>query len=385
MFKGFRKVIFSTFLLTLVGACKPAATPVPTPLRTTVLPAPVTSLPPTSTGLPPTATSILPTSTRLLPTPSVTPPVGADILIGMPISLDTAARVERLHTLEGHRDKVYSVAFSPDSRFLASASFDGTVKLWDMAVWQIIREFKHSADYGLEVFFLADNVHISSDSGMVWNIDSGETEQLLSDSHRVTFSPDGVWMAANGRDSLTIEVWRVGNRQLQWETPTNHVGHIYSLAFSADGRLLASGSSMGATDTSDYTVKVWDVATGQEVFTLKGHRGDVHALAFSPDGKLLASASIDTTVKVWDLQTGKLLRTLNNKDGMYDVTFSPDGSLLATAVCDRTVKLWDVVSGRLVRTLIHGDEVMSVAFSPDGNLLASGAYDNKIYLWGIIR
>jgi len=106
------------------------------------------------------------------------------------------------------------------------------------------------------------------------------------------------------------------------------------VAFSPDGKRLASVSS-------DQTVKVWDAATGQELFTLKGHTGTVHTVAFSPDGTRLASASDDKTVKVWDARTGQEVLTLKgHTTPIWSVAFSPDGQRLASASVD-AVKVWN--------------------------------------------
>jgi len=317
------------------------------------------------------------------PNPASALPVEAEVSYRAPITVNNTPGIELLQTLEGTNSFIFGVAFSLSGSLFGAASMDGVIRLWEPVTWQPIGEFTIKNSYYSELFFLADNARLSSDSGTVLYIATGETEHKFSDPHRVTFSPDGNWMAANGRDTLHLELWRIDGWQMEWEILTNHVGRIYSMAFSPDSQLIATGSSMGPQDTSDFTVRLWDVASGQEVLALPGHTKDIHALAFSPDGSLLASASIDTTVRVWDVRTGQLLHTLYNRDGMYDVTFSPDGSLLATAVCDRTVKLWDVTKGLQVRTLTHGGEVMTVAFSPEGSLLASGAYDGKVYLWGI--
>ena len=90
-------------------------------------------------------------------------------------------------------------------------------------------------------------------------------------------------------------------------------------------------------------------------------------------------------VELWDVASGQELHTLRQGNGLYGVAFSPDGGLVASAGCDRTVKLWDAASGKLLRTLPHADEVLTVAFSPDATLLASGGYDDQIYLWGLPR
>jgi WD40 repeat protein len=393
----FKTVILFT-LITLIGACGSAATDVsPT---ATLVPATATriALEPTQTPLLPTATPVLTMMSTISPstaaptpamvptitTPSPTPtpqvePTGSN---GTPFTLDTVARVECLRKLEGHNNGLYGLAFSPDGQFLGSYSLDGVVQLWDPASWQVIREYTASSVWGWRLFFLADNAHISSGNGTVWDIASGQLEHALNGEHHVTFSPDGVWMAANGRGKLTIELWRVEDWDLERDIVTSHAGDIFTMAFSPDSQMLASAAN-SLPNTPGFSVKLWDVLTGQELFTLQGHQDAIHGLAFSPDGKWLASASMDTTVKVWDVQTGQLLHTLQTRAELFDVTFSPDSTLVAAALNNNTVELWDVASGRLARTLNHGGEVVSVAFSPDGALLASGAYDSKVYLWGI--
>src|SRR5438128_1557550 len=110
---------------------------------------------------------------------------------------------------------------------------------------------------------------------------------------------------------------------------------------------------------------------------LKGHQGSVLGVAFSPDGKILASCSRDKTIKLWDPATGELQRTLTEHTAdVYDVTFSPKGNLLASAGRDKTIKLWQMPAAKLIRTLEgHTDIVRSVAFAPDQKTLASGSVD----------
>jgi WD40 repeat protein len=299
------------------------------------------------------------------------------------ITPDTAGQVELLHRHDGHESRLYGLAFSPDGRYFASSTLDGTVQVWDPDSWQVVREFTAPDVFGWRLFFLADNAHISSGNGTVWDISSGEMVHTLSGEHHVTFSPDGVWMAANGRGQFSIELWRVEDWQLEGEIVTSHFGDIFALAFSPDSRLLASAANIA--QNPEFSVKLWDVMTGQELFTLQGHTDFIHGLAFSPDGRWLATASMDTTVKIWDVQTGQLVHTLQTAAELFDVAFSPDSSLVAAALNNNTVELWDVASGQRLRILDHDGEVVSLAFSPDGSLLASGAYDRKVYLWGIPR
>jgi parallel beta-helix repeat protein len=253
-----------------------------------------------------------------------------------------------------HTDRVFSVAFSPDGRLLASGScgqrdssgdcIQGEIKLWDVASGSEVRTL------------------------------TGHTDRVFS----VAFSPDGRLLASGSGDN-TIKLWDVASGS-EVRTLSGHTSWVFSVAFSPDGRLLASGSD-------DKTIRLWEVATGREVRTLTGHTDRVFSVAFSPDGRLLASGSgsWDRTIKLWDVASGREVRTLSGHTSwVFSVAFSPDGRLLASGSGDKTIKLWDVASGREVRTLSgHTSWVFSVAFSPDGRLLASGSGDGTIRLWDI--
>ena len=156
----------------------------------------------------------------------------------------------------------------------------------------------------------------------------------------------------------------------------HHQGPVFGLAFSPDGRRLASVSD-------DKTAKLWDTATGREILTLKGHQDQVWSAAFSPDGQRLATASLDKTARVWDVATGRELLTLRGHQGsLSSVAFSPDGREVATSSDDKTAKLWDATSGKELLTLRgHQDGLSSVAFSPDGKRVATSSQDKTVKLW----
>lgn len=192
---------------------------------------------------------------------------------------------------------------------------------------------------------------------------TGHDESVLS----VAISPDGKTIASSG--DRTIKLWDLATGQ-QISTLSGHSQTVNVVSFTPDGKTLVSGSD-------DYTIKVWDLATKKEIRTLKGHADSIHALTISPDSQTLIDGSDDNTIKVWNLATGKQIRTLSaHSYWVRSVALSKDGVTLASGSFDKTIKLWNVSNGKLIRTLTGNKQtVTSVAFSPDGKTLASGSRD----------
>jgi WD40 repeat protein len=161
--------------------------------------------------------------------------------------------VERLRTLSAHTDRVYGLDFSSDGRLLASGSWDGTIRLWDVETWQQIGLVNH--DEQLQVFFVPDDAHVASANGTIVDVASGEIVHTPEGRNpRVTFSPDSAWMASAGYNA-PIDIWDVKAWQVV-QTLASHNDRVFGMAFSPDGRLLASGPGMGPSDVSDFVVKV---------------------------------------------------------------------------------------------------------------------------------
>src|SRR5215475_469280 len=153
-----------------------------------------------------------------------------------------------------------------------------------------------------------------------------------------------------------------------------HGGTVRSVAFSPDGKLLASASE-------DKTIKLWQVSTGKHIRLFNGHAGSVYSVAFSPDGKTLASSSEEgneSALRLWEVNTGRLIRSFEERNQwVTSVVFSPDGRMIASGSSEHKVKLWDVKSGKVIRSH-DGQSFNAVAFSPDGKTLAAGSYDRTV-------
>ncbi|KIO30953.1 hypothetical protein M407DRAFT_68604, partial [Tulasnella calospora MUT 4182] len=256
---------------------------------------------------------------------------------------------------------VQSVAFSPDSNLLASGSADKTIQLWDAKTGAPIGEPLRGHDSSVpSVAFFPDGKLLASGSNdktiRLWD---AKTRAPIGEPLRghegwvqsVAFSPDSNFLASGSADK-TIRLWDAKTGTPIGEPLRGHDNEINSVAFSPDGKLLTS-------ESDDQTIRLWDAKTGALIQKslshhddqinkpLRGHDGLVLSVAFSLDGKLLASGSNDQTIRLWDAKTGAPIGEplRGHGDLVRSVAFSPDGKLLASRSFDQTIRLWDAKTG----------------------------------------
>jgi WD40 repeat protein len=241
--------------------------------------------------------------------------------------------------MAGHSDVIAAVAFSPDSNWLATASYDRTVKLWP--------------------------------------IEGGEPKTLTGHTNwvfAVEFSADGSRLATSGYDK-TVRIWDAATGK-QLNQFTGHTATVRSVAIARDGQKLVSGSA-------DRTARIWDLAGSNAPIELKGHEAAIRAVAFAPDGATVATAGEDNSVRIWDTATGKHLRTLSGHTNMvWCLSFSPGGRTLASGGFDNNVRIWDPQTGKSLQELKgHTDVVAALVYTADARALLTASHDKTLKRW----
>jgi WD40 repeat protein/predicted Ser/Thr protein kinase len=276
-------------------------------------------------------------------------------------------------------------SFSPDGSRVVTASADGTARVWDAATGRRlatlaghggpVRDARFSPDGGRVVTASADG------TARVWDAATGAPlgAPLRHDGAvvRAVFHPDGKQVLTASMDG-SARIWRLGDRKAVLAVRLKHDGPVTDACFSPDGKQVATGSA-------DYKARVWDAATGSPITEPLRHHAAVLGVVFSPDGKWLATASADLAARVWDAATGRtLVPVLRHYSSVTDVAFSPDGKRVLTASDDNTVRVWDTETGRpLCPPLPHNGSVTQACFSPDGRHIATAAEDTTARVYDL--
>ncbi|MFX1410253.1 MAG: protein kinase [Promethearchaeota archaeon] len=293
--------------------------------------------------------------------------------------------------LKGHIGDVHSVAWSPDSQRLASASKDETVKIWDWSNRKLALTLRGHEGPVHSVTWSPDGQKIASggeDSTVrIWNANTGQESLCLSCESRsqsvlsVAWSPDGQWLAA-GRKSISeanigiVTLWDMKTLQYRDLYDQEALGAAISVSWSPDSRFVAS--------THDWwAIKIWDRITGKKEFVLRDHKQMVYSAMWNSDGKRLLSTGDDQTIKIWDFATKEVVVTLcGHRGSVYTAVWSPDARYIASGSEDGTIKIWDATkTDEAVSERQFSNWVSSVNWSPDGQKIATAYLTPIVEIW----
>jgi WD40 repeat protein len=286
--------------------------------------------------------------------------------------------------VEMHQAIVLSLAYSSDGRTLATASYDGTIKLWDTDTYRERAALGRGAPVRCVAFAPGDRfLAAATEDGLVriWNLARREVAVTLrghsANVHALAFSPRGGRLASGDEASLA-KVWTVSAEPGR-ENALSHAGLVNSLAFSPNGRILAS------TDPNIDTLRLWDLNSRRSVSELRTPKEAAWRVAYAPDGTALATGGVDGIVRLWDLATGRESAHFQGHEGGIDVVaFSPDGRWIASGGRDSTARIWSRFTGGPLALFTHAPgPVRALAFHPRGRSLVTGGRDGRIHFWNL--
>ncbi len=313
---------------------------------------------------------------------------------GIEIKLWNVTTGQELQTFAGSQLGVDSVAFNSDGKLLAVGNSDNSIILWDTMSRQAVRVLKGHVSAVSTVAVSGDDKVLASaleagvagigrvDTIKIWDPITGQLVRSLigrNSGHSIGLSKDGTRLVS-GSSGVSLSLWNVSQSKAQRQIDLRRESRFVPdrVALSPDGKLIAGGGR-------DNAIKLWDAATGRELFTLTGHRKSVRHLVFSPDNKLLASGSQDADVKLWSVTTGQEVKTLTaHSGGVTAIAFSADGKKLVSGGQDRMMLIWDIAEGDSdVAYLGSQAWINAVALSSDARWLASGSEDGEVRIWEV--
>lgn len=278
--------------------------------------------------------------------------------------------------LKGHSKAVATAVFSPNGRYLVTASSDQTARVWSVT-GRLIATLRGHKDFIRTAVFSKDNQYIVTASGdntaKIWTKNGQLLRTLTGHKNSVysaSFSPNGQKVITGSEDG-TAKIWSFSGKLIK--TLKGHRKAVYSTVFSPNGKYVLTGSE-------DKTAKLWTL-DGKMIRDLKHHRRAIFSARFSPDGSKILTASADRTARIWSYEGTQLHRLKGHRKAVYAATFSPNGQYILTASEDNSAKLWDI-NGKKISTLKSDNSPFSYAvFSPNGRYILTASKDNTAKLW----
>ena len=310
---------------------------------------------------------------------------------GMPMMLRHLPKLARynpkptiLKTLEGHAWVIFDVAMTPDVRIAVSASYDKTLRVWDLKTSACLKILEGHSERILSVSITPDAriaVSASYDETLrVWDLETGACLKTLlghiGSVECVRVTPDSK-LAVSASTDKTIRLWDIKTGTCL-KILKGHSGFVNNISVTPDSKLAISAST-------DETLRVWDLETGACLKILEGHSGSIQCVSVTPDSKIAVSASSDKILRVWDLETGACLKTMKGHTGPIEsVSVTPDAKQAVSGGTDETIRVWDLESGDCLKTLEgHCGNVKSVSVTPDARRAVSASADRNLFLWDL--
>ncbi|TNE68977.1 MAG: hypothetical protein EP344_00915, partial [Bacteroidetes bacterium] len=292
---------------------------------------------------------------------------------------------QRLHNFSGHRKGVWSATFSPDGKNIVTSSSDNAAYIWDVQTGLKMRELSGHKGEIFSAKYSPDGSKIVTASfdgtAKVWNVQTGkEIHELKGHRLRVwsaEFSPDSRNIVTAGNDKKAI-IWKASSGQ-NLQVLTGHSDGVRVATYSPDGKHIVT------TGNFSNWARIWDTQTGNQVSALKGYTESIVDAVISPDNKQYIMAGGDGNIKVWDIQKGMIQdMSARHRMWLYSVALSPNGKYYASSSGDSTAILWDRSSNRQFRILKgHTNEVSSVDFSPNSKQVVTASADETARVWDI--